>query len=156
MSVARVRPAVARQRLVEEDARGGVYAIWEGTTMRYFGETCHVAHRVLEIVDLGRHHSLNLLMGPKAAGKTGRQKSAWFCRSPLKISWMIVEIGRAELEEYMVLKHAAGLKNHQSVRFGLRHDIDLWRSITKEPNRPLQGTPVSRPGSIRMRRVRRP
>jgi hypothetical protein len=39
---------------------------------------------------------------------------------------MTVEIGRAELEDYMVLKNAAGLKNHKGGRFALRSDKADW------------------------------
>lgn len=73
-------------------------------------------------------------MGKEALGKRGREKSAWLCRSSYLVSWMVVDIGRTEMEEYMVLKYAADLKNHPGVRFGLRGDIKEWRDMTKEPN----------------------
>jgi len=122
--------AVAKE-LDHVEGVGGVYGIWDESKLRYFGETCHLNHRLFEIVFIGRHHSLNLLMGAEALGKTGKEKSAWLCRSALRISWMVVEIGRAELEEYMVLKYAADLKNRQGRRFGLRSDIIEWRKMTE-------------------------
>jgi hypothetical protein len=134
LSRPRRRPSAVAEKLGQVEELGGVYGIWQHGKLRYFGETCHLNHRIFEIVVIGRHHSLNLLMGNKALGKTGREKSAWLRRSTFRVSWMVVEIGRSELEEYMVLKYAADLKNHQGGRFSLRSDIAEWREIIEEPN----------------------
>jgi hypothetical protein len=133
-------PAVVARELSQVEARGGVYGIWEGATLRYFGETCHLNHRVFEIVAIGRHHSLNLLMGAEAIGKKGKEKSAWLAKSPYTVAWMVVDIGRTELEEYMVLKHATTLRNHQGIRFAMRGDIADWHAMLTEPNKAPEPT----------------
>jgi hypothetical protein len=130
-----LKPAAVALELSQVEDRGGVYGIWEGSTLRYFGETCHLNHRLLEIVVIGRHHSLNLLMGSDAVGKKGREKAAWLAQSVYTVAWMVVDIGRAEFEEYMVLKHATTLRNHQGARFAMRGDIAEWHQMIKEPNK---------------------
>ena len=134
LNISPLKPASVATNVDQIESVGGVYAIWEGKKIRYFGETCHLNHRLGEILIIGRHHSLNLLMGEKAQGMTGRERSAWLCKSIYRVSWMVVNIGRAEFEEYMVLKYARTLKNHQGGRFCLRSDFTTWQTMIKPPN----------------------
>jgi len=125
-------PAIVYQKVGLEEPqggvakKGGVYGIWEDENLRYFGETCNLRDRLFDLVVSGRHHALNLLLADRAKGKAGKEKVALFSQPPFTVSWMTVEIGRAELEEYMVLKNAAGLKNHKGGRFALRSDKADW------------------------------
>jgi hypothetical protein len=132
MSITPHAPATARKELGEDLRVGGVYAIWEKEKLRYFGETCNLDHRLDEILNKGRHHSLVLL---KVKGATGRERAETFCgpKSKHSISWMIIPLGRKEFEEYMVLKHEKDLKNHQGGRFRDRSDISDWKAMVKAP-----------------------
>lgn len=142
------RPSSVACHLEHIEGVGGVYGIWEGQKICYFGATCHLNHRMNEIMINGRHHSLSLLMGKRARGTTGRNRAAWFRRSQYRISWMVVPIGRTEFEEYMVLKHTGTLKNHQGGRFSLRSDYPEWQKLVSPSkalpkNRQQSGTPFA-------------
>lgn len=132
LALRRHKPAAIAQDLGKVEAVGGVYGIWHAKELKYFGATCHLNHRLYEMVLIGRHHSLNCLMGEQARGKTGSQKSAWLRQQPFRVSWMVIQIGRTEFEDYVVMKYARTLKNHQGRRFSLRSDITDWRQITEQ------------------------
>jgi hypothetical protein len=131
-AAARWKPASV-EPIRDVESVGGVYGIWEEDNLRYFGETCHLQHRIEEIVQKGRHHSLDLLIGPAAQGKTGAEKATWFCQAHFLLSWLVVEFGRSEFEEYMVLKHGRTLKNHRAGRFSLRSDYKAWLTLAEQP-----------------------
>jgi len=100
---------------------GGVYVIWSKKNMKaiYVGETCHLKHR---FGDLGR-----------AANHTFRRKVAAILRAApgneallskkisrrYSISYLPLDFGRKELEEYLVLKWTSAKFNKRAKRLRL-------------------------------------
>ena len=113
-------------KIDEIESLGGVYGVWKKDKLLYFGETTHLNHRIEEMVKLGRHHCVTLILGKKLASLSGRKRAECFCNSGYRISWMIVNIGRAELEEYMVARRDRTLLNKVQNRFTRRSDYEKW------------------------------
>lgn len=102
-------------------AVGGIYAIWSKRgSPKYVGETCHLRHRC---VDLGRtvNHTFRKKMAA-TYGMTGcsdrdlsRKLSSQFL-----FSYLTIELGRKELEEYLIVKWQKSIINKPPKRLLLR------------------------------------
>jgi hypothetical protein len=97
---------------------GGVYALWRRPSgaMVYVGETSSLRHRMQ---DLGRsvNHTCRRKLAEKhrMVGAPEPELSAVIAKHYL-VSYLPVALGRAELEEYLTLRHRRTLLNSPSLR----------------------------------------
>jgi hypothetical protein len=118
---------------------GGVYAIWNGVKSGkpiYVGETTHLKHRIAELSAYGRHAFFVSFIRERGIPSVPPSKSSHSAWSRLTISWLPLELGRAELEDFLV-----GILepkyNSNPVRLRLRQDRS---DFARRPNPSLQGT----------------
>jgi len=127
-SAARRRLTASADWFADVPQRAGVYAIWDIDTAElvYVGETSDLRAR---FVDLGRYENhtfrrtaARLLRVPRAAGE--EQLSAAMARR-FEIGFCQVAFGRAEVEEYLILRYRRTLLNKPARRL-LRGDQYAW------------------------------
>jgi hypothetical protein len=97
---------------------GGVYVIWEKKSKKpvYIGETCHLKHRFSDL-----RHSVNHTFRRQIAK---RLKLEYLSDSTLSerlskiysISYLTINFGRKELEEYLILRWRKSLINKPQKR----------------------------------------
>lgn len=102
-------------------AKGGVYAIWRthGRLPVYVGETCHLNHR---FGDLRRNDNHTFRKkGVKLVKSRAKKDQAVskILSENFKISFIEVELGRIELEEYLILFWQDRLVNKPAKRLTL-------------------------------------
>ena len=84
---------------------GGVYAIWNGMSGGrpiYVGETCHLNHRLRELSAMGRHAFFRTYIKANNISPVAPAKSSHPAWSRLTLSCLPMEVGRAELEDFLV------------------------------------------------------
>jgi len=103
---------------------GGVYAVWRieaSSELIYIGETCHLQHRLEELSRLGRHAFFRSVAKSEALPLVAPARSTHPFWSSLFLSWLPLELGRAELEEFIVATRVPKY-NSKPVRLRLRDD----------------------------------
>jgi len=87
--------------------RGGVYVIWSKPPYKppykpiYVGETCHLKHR---FSDFGKKHSFRRKMAKKLGLINASEETLTKELSKqFSISFLEVDLGRKELEEYLII-----------------------------------------------------
>lgn len=100
---------------------GGVYVIWnkKGRKAAYVGETCHLNHRFGDLERTVNHTfrgkvAAILKVAPGNESLLSKKISRRF-----SISYLPLEFGRKELEEYLVLKWAGTVINKPAKRLRL-------------------------------------
>ena len=98
--------------------KNGVYVIWDGDKPYYVGETCLLNHRY---GDLGYTKSVRHDFRKKVQRLFGCDDSEITMRmgKRFSISFLAIELGRKELEEYLVTQWAGNVVNKPSDRLRL-------------------------------------
>lgn len=118
---------------------GGVYAVWGENEKTadpiYCGESCNLRDRGFEISVIGRHAVVSKIL--TVAGKlletdSGRERSSKLRLLKYRVSWIIMPIGRKELEEYLIWMFRPKLNASLLGRFRGRDDFSSWESLVSE------------------------
>lgn len=109
---------------------GGVYAIWNKKNKKaaYIGETCHLNHRFGDLERTVNHtfrKKVAAILKVVSGNETLLSKKI-SCR--FSISYLPLEFGRKELEEYLILKWTRTIINKPAKRLRLS---EQYRSIAR-------------------------
>ncbi|MDA0149538.1 hypothetical protein [Vibrio sp. LaRot3] len=93
---------------------GGVYVIWEGSTPVYVGETSGIRSRMADLMRPYNHAFTKKIKSKYGFKELGTLRK--YITENYKMSYIPVELGRAEIEEYLILKWRKTLINKIATR----------------------------------------
>jgi hypothetical protein len=101
---------------------GGVYAIWSKKDSRpvYVGETCHLNHRCIDLGKTVNHTFRRKMAIAYEMRECSDEELTTKLSKDFLYSFIPVELGRKELEEYLTVKWKATLINNPPKRLLLR------------------------------------
>lgn len=108
---------------VPEDA--GVYAVWENDQPIYVGESSSLKARMSDIGRPVNHIFARKTCKALGIAETSREELAAAMRSRYLLSFVAIQFGRAEVEEYLVLRWRRTLMNKPAKRL-LRSAQFAW------------------------------
>jgi len=100
---------------------GGVYAIWDrGTsTMVYVGETCNLQHRFGDFGRIANHTFRRKVATILRLGTKDEVRLSEHISQKYEITFLPLDFGRKELEEYLLLRWETTVMNKPPVRLKL-------------------------------------
>ena len=108
---------------------GGVYTLWKASNPVYVGETCNLWDRIYEMAQRGRHGALSKLLSPADGQVRGVAITNVESVRSLEISWLPIELGRKEIEEYLIARWRRTVVNKEDGRFRRRDDADAYNQL---------------------------
>lgn len=108
---------------------GGVYVLWRNRKPVYVGETCNLWDRIYEMAERGRHNALPKLVSLKEKRVRGIALTKLKSVQSLGITWHKLDLGRKEIEEYLVSKWRKRVVNKEDGRFVRRKDAPAFKQL---------------------------
>lgn len=112
----RVSPLSSKNWRLHIPKESGVYVIWEGNTPVYVGETSSLYKRMSDLSRPINHTFSRKIADKFDIDKSDLERLAEEVSSRYKLSCITVDFGRAEIEEYLILRWRQTLINKPTKR----------------------------------------
>jgi len=105
---------------------GGVYAIWSKSSGEpvYVGETCHLSHRFSDLTRTVNHTFRRKMARQYRMVRSTDAMLSKRLSKDFKISFLVIDFGRKELEEFLILNWSKTLINKPQKRLLLSHEYN--------------------------------